>query len=85
MVPVKVYCTSYCGFCVAAKNLLRRRDVAFEEVDVTHDAEKRQWLIDNAHGRRTVPVIFIGDEAIGGYQELAALDKSGELAKKLNT
>lgn len=62
--------------------LLKDRAIPFEEIDVTGDDEKRQWLVQRT-GRRTVPQIFIGDEAIGGFDDLHALDRSGELAKKL--
>ena len=78
-VPVKIYTTSYCGYCRMAKALLTSRKIAFEEVDVTTDADTREWLVKET-GRRTVPQIFIGDESIGGYQELTALDANGELA-----
>ena len=70
-VPVKIYTTSYCGYCRMAKSLLVSRKIAFEEVDVTADDEARDWLVKET-GRRTVPQIFIGGESIGGYQELAA-------------
>jgi glutaredoxin 3 len=80
---VIVYTTRVCPYCVAAKRLLGQRGVAYKEVDVSNDNEKRAWLVE-ATGRRTVPQIFIAGEAIGGYDDLAALDKSGELAKKLD-
>jgi glutaredoxin 3 len=76
---VTIYTTNACGYCVAAKNLLRRRGIAYEEIDVTGKPEKRAWLVE-ATGRRTVPQIFIRGEAIGGYDELAALDREGKLA-----
>jgi glutaredoxin 3 len=76
---VTIYTTSTCGYCVAAKNLLHRRGIAYQEIDVTGNAEKRGWLVQ-ATGRRTVPQIFIRGEAIGGYDELAALDREGKLA-----
>ena len=82
MQPVKIYTTSLCGFCHAAKRLLDARGIAFEEVDVAGDQKTRQWLVE-ATGQRTVPQVFIGEESIGGYTELSALDSSGELAKKL--
>jgi glutaredoxin 3 len=77
--PVRVYTTSYCGFCRLAKDLLRRRGVPFEEIDVTGDPAARQRLVETTR-RRTVPQIFIGERAIGGYEELRAIDESGELA-----
>ena len=79
---VRVYTTPICGSCTVAKRLLSELDISFEEIDVAHDFEKRAWLVD-ATGQRTVPQIFIGDESIGGYQELAALARSGGLLPKL--
>jgi glutaredoxin 3 len=79
---VIVYTTRTCGYCFVAKRLLSKRGIAFEEVDVTGDAAKREWLVQ-VTGRRTVPQIFIRGESIGGYEELAALDRSGALAEKL--
>ena len=82
MKPVRVYSTMVCPYCVRAKMLLKDRSIPYEEIDVTGDHDKRQWLVETT-GRRTVPQIFIGDEAIGGFDELRALDVSGELNKKL--
>ena len=82
MKKVKMYTTPICGYCVMAKRLLQARDIAFEEIDVAGDSETRIWLVETT-GRRTVPQLFIGDESIGGYQELAALDRSGALQMKL--
>ena len=80
---VKVYTTDYCPYCTRAKMLLQKRGIPFEEIDVTHDPDKRAWLVKTT-GRRTVPQIFIGDEPIGGSDELHALDREGELLKKVN-
>jgi len=79
---VKIYTTYYCGYCRMAKQLLESRKVAFEEIDVSDDDATREWLV-TATGRRTVPQIFIGEEPIGGYEELVALDRSGRLATHL--
>ena len=79
---VRVYSTLICGYCVRAKMLLRERGIAYEEIDVTRDSDARAWLVKTT-GRRTVPQIFIGEESIGGFEELRALDRSGELQKKL--
>jgi glutaredoxin 3 len=81
-VTVTVYSTAFCPFCTMAKRLLTGRGIEFAEVRVDDDFEKRKWLIE-ATGQRTVPQIFIGDESIGGFQELAALDRSGGLGEKL--
>ncbi len=79
---VLVYTTDYCPYCDRAKALLDKRGIAYEEIDVTHDPEKRAWLVQTTR-RRTVPQIFIKGEPIGGSDELHALDRSGELARKL--
>jgi glutaredoxin 3 len=75
---VRVYTTRICHYCVRAKALLNKRGIAFVEIDVSGSAEKRDWLVQ-VTGRRTVPQIFVGDEAIGGYDELVALDRTGAL------
>jgi glutaredoxin 3 len=82
MIDVKIYTTRVCSYCVAAKRLLTARGVPYQEIDVSSDDAKRAWLVETT-GRRTVPQIFFGSESIGGYDELAALDKSGQLAQKL--
>ncbi|HWL87533.1 MAG TPA: glutaredoxin 3 [Polyangiaceae bacterium] len=79
---VKVYTTSYCPYCTRAKQLLKKRDIPYEEVDVTEDDEKRAWLVRTT-GARTVPQIFIKDTPIGGFDQLYELDRSGELARRL--
>jgi glutaredoxin 3 len=76
---VEVYTTTYCPFCVGAKALLDRKGVPFEEIDVTEDPALREKMVKRAGGRRTVPEIFIDGRIIGGYDELRALDASGEL------
>ncbi|MBZ4333182.1 glutaredoxin 3 [Corallococcus interemptor] len=79
MKPVKIYTTTYCGFCVRAKDLLKRKGVAYEEVDVTGDDDARAKLVEMSNGQRTVPQIFIGDTHVGGYSDMAALDREGKL------
>ena len=79
--PVRIYTTSYCTFCRRAKELLRRRGIPFEDLDVTDDEATRRWLVE-ATGRRTVPQIFIGEEAVGGYEELRALDETGRSPRR---
>ena len=65
-----------------AKRLFAQLDLEFVEVDVSHDHEKRMWLVETTR-QRTVPQIFFGDEPIGGYSELSALNRSGTLMKRL--
>ncbi len=79
MADVVVYTTGYCGFCWAAKRHLDDRQVPYEEIDVTGDRAARRALAKKARGRTTVPQIFIGGRSIGGYTELRALDRRGEL------
>ena len=79
MKPVKIYTTTYCGFCVRAKDLLKRKGVDFQELDVTDDDAMRKKLVEMSGGQRTVPQIFIGDTHVGGYTDLARLDSEGRL------
>jgi glutaredoxin 3 len=80
MIEVRVYTTTYCGYCMAAKALLKSRAIAFEERDVTSAADERQWLVEQT-GQRTVPQIFLDGVPIGGFRELSELDRSGALEK----
>jgi glutaredoxin 3 len=79
MAEVTIYTTAYCPYCTAAKALLTRKAVAFQEVDVTSDLDERRRLVERTGGRHTVPQVFIGDQAIGGYDELAELERAGRL------
>lgn len=81
MSTVTLYTTTFCGYCRAAKQLLLERAIPFEEIDLTDNAALRTATSARAGGYRTVPMIFIGERFIGGYQELLALDQSGELAR----
>ncbi len=77
--PVKIFTTMICPYCIRAKMLLKKKGIAYEEVDVGGDREARDWLVQVTGGRRTVPQIFIKGESIGGFDELAALDRAGRL------
>ncbi|MFY0524074.1 glutaredoxin 3 [Archangium gephyra] len=79
MKPVKIYTTTYCGYCVRAKDLLTRKGVKYEELDVTGDDDMRSKLVEMSGGQRTVPQIFIGDTHVGGYSDLARLESEGRL------
>jgi glutaredoxin 3 len=80
MAPVEIYTTRYCPYCVSAKALLVRKGVVFKEIDVSGDFELRQEMVARAHGRMTVPQIFIGSIHVGGSDDLHAL----EAAKRLD-
>ena len=75
---VTIYTRKWCGYCTAAERLLKDKGVAFENIDCTGDDAKRRWLADLT-GRTTVPQIFIDGRAIGGYDDMRALDRAGEL------
>lgn len=83
MTDVTIYTTRICPYCIAAKRLLGARKIPYDEIDVTGDNARRAWLVEVTGGRRTVPQIFIRGEAIGGFDELSALDQSGKLAQML--
>jgi glutaredoxin 3 len=78
MNEVEIYTTGWCPYCGAAKALLQDKGVSFDEIDAT-DPGVRSAMIERAHGRRTVPQIFIGGQHIGGYDDLSALDRRGQL------
>ena len=79
MQPVEIYTTPLCGFCHAAKRLLNTKGAAFAEIDVMRQPDKRQEMMSRAHGRHTVPQIFIGGTHVGGCDELYALERAGKL------
>lgn len=79
MAHVTIYTTLLCPYCHLAKNLLSRKEVAFEEIDVSAKPDLRAAMIQRAGGRRTVPQIFIDDEHVGGWDELSALERAGKL------
>lgn len=80
---VKIYTRRWCGYCTAAERLLSEKGVAYEHVDTTGDHATRRWLVDATGGRTTVPQIFIDGQSIGGYDELKALDRRGDLDRLL--
>src|SRR5918911_407959 len=82
MSRVRVYTTNWCGYCVRAKALLDAKGIEYEEINLDTDPSFRQKLLELTGGW-TVPQILIDDEPIGGYTELWALDKRGELEERL--
>ncbi|MDP2693581.1 MAG: glutaredoxin 3 [Gallionella sp.] len=83
MAKVLMYCTAVCPYCVRAEQLLQRKGVReIEKIRVDLQPELRVAMMEKT-GRRTVPQIYIGGEHVGGYDELAALDRAGGLAELL--
>lgn len=79
MAKVEVYSTTYCPYCVRAKQLLDAKDVDYTEIDVTGDEAARMALVEKSGGRKTVPQIFINGVSVGGYDDLRLLEESGKL------
>jgi glutaredoxin 3 len=79
MPPVEIYTTPFCPYCYDAKALLKKKNVAFTEIDVSRDRELRSKMMARANGRTTVPQIFIGATHVGGCDDLYALDSAGGL------
>jgi glutaredoxin 3 len=79
MAKVEIYSTTYCPYCVRAKQLLDVKDVDYTEIDVTGDDAARSALVEKSGGRKTVPQIFINGVAMGGYDDLRLLEETGKL------
>ncbi len=79
MSEVKIYTRKMCGFCSAAKNLLKSKNVAFLELDATFSPQLRGEMMAEANGGATFPQIFIGNSHIGGCDDLFALESAGKL------
>jgi glutaredoxin 3 len=82
MATIVIYTKENCPYCVFAKQLLDKKGAAYSEIRIDLDEAKRDEMM-KLSGRRTVPQIFINDQAIGGFDDLSALEKSGELNKLL--
>ena len=79
MKNVTVYMGPRCAFCDAAKRLLIRNNISFNEINVALEEGKRDEMLNKSNGRKTIPQIFFNELHIGGYEELRALEKKGEL------
>ena len=79
MKKVVIYTGPFCNFCSAAKHLLNKKKINYEEIDIGYDDKKREEMLKKTNGARTIPQIFIGEKHVGGYVELKALDNKGEL------
>ncbi|KJU77100.1 glutaredoxin [Ectopseudomonas oleovorans] len=84
MQAVTLYTTAYCPYCINAKALLTRKGVTYEEIDVSRSPERMAEMLQRSKRskrskRRSVPQIFIGEHHVGGFDDLAALERGGEL------
>ena len=79
MKKVVIYTGPMCNFCSAAKHLLNKKKINYEEIDIGYDDKKREEMLKKSNGAKTIPQIFIEEKHIGGYVELKALESKGEL------
>ena len=79
MADVTIYSTMMCPYCYRAKALLGKKGISFTEIDVGMDPDKRREMMQRANGRHTVPQIFIGEQHVGGCDDLFALEQAGKL------
>ena len=79
MTKIEIYTTPTCPYCFAAKRLLDKKKLAYEEIDVSRDPNKRGEMVKRSNGGRTVPQIFINGSSIGGSDELYRLNVEGKL------
>ena len=79
MAPIEIYTSPLCGFCHAAKRLLKEKGVSFSEVNVLTEPSRKKEMIQRAGGRTSVPQIFIGETHVGGCDDLYALERAGKL------
>lgn len=81
---VIIYTRAMCGYCSAAKSLLDRKGIAYQEHDATFDQTLRKEMMQRANGASTFPQIFIGDIHIGGFDQMNTLERAGKLDPLLN-
>ena len=84
MKNITMYTGPMCNFCDAAKRLLLRNNLSFEEIDISSKEGLKEEMINKSNGKQTIPQIFFDNEHIGGYQELRSLEKSGQLLSKIS-
>jgi len=84
MNSVIVYTSTFCGYCSAAKSLLSKKGIPYEEVNLSESPEMRQEIMEK-WGWRTVPLIIINGKLIGGFRELASLESQNKLDSYLNS
>ena len=83
MPPVVLYGTRFCSFCLAARRLLDKKGITFEDISVDTDLDLRMEIMEKS-GQRTVPQIWVGSTHVGGYSDLQALENSGDLDELLS-
>lgn len=83
MADVTIYTRQFCGFCTAAKDLLRRKNATFEEFDATFDSGLRKEMLSKSNGGSTFPQIFINEMHVGGCDDLFELESAGKLSALL--
>jgi len=84
MSQVTIYTKAYCPYCVRAKSVLDNKGVIYTEIRIDDQPELRPQMIERAGGRTTVPQIFIGEQHIGGCDDMLSLDANGQLDPLLN-
>lgn len=84
MAKIEIYTSPLCPYCWRAKRLLARKRVAFEEIDLWAEPQRRAEMIQRAGGRMTVPQIFIDGRAVGGSDDLHELERTGQLDRLLS-
>jgi glutaredoxin 3 len=83
MANITIYTTRTCSFCYAAKSLLSKKGLSYDEIDVSADPAARQRMMLRTNGRRSVPQIFIGETHVGGSEDLYELERRGGLDQLL--
>jgi glutaredoxin 3 len=83
MAKITIYTSAFCGYCWRAKALLKAKGLEYQEFDVIANPSRRDEMIERAHGRSTVPQIFIDGRHVGGSEDLDRLDQTGELDRLL--
>ncbi len=78
---VEIFTGANCAYCVAAKNLLKSKGLDYEEFRIDLDPARREEMLVRSANRRTVPQIFINGQHVGGFDDLAAAERSGKLAQ----
>lgn len=83
MADIEIYSSAFCGYCTAAKNLLKAKGLVWREFRVDQDPAARAAMAERAPGARTVPQIFVNGHHVGGFDDLAAAERSGKLDELL--